>query len=48
MKDDPHLPERTKAEDEEFQCNSCGEKFNSPAEAEQHEKDCCNRKSSGA
>jgi hypothetical protein len=48
MKDDPHLPERTKAEDEEFECNSCGEKFNSAAEAEQHEKDCRNRKSSGA
>ena len=48
MKDDPHLPERRGEQDEEAQCNSCGEKFNSPEEAEQHEKDCRNRKSSGA
>jgi hypothetical protein len=48
MKDDPHLPERSDAQDEEFPCRSCGEKFNSLAEAEQHEKDCRNRKISGA
>ena len=48
MKDDPRLPERSDAEDKEFPCGSCGEKFNSLAEAEQHEKDCRNRKISGA
>jgi hypothetical protein len=48
MKDDPRLPERKDPEDEEFPCRSCGEKFNSLAEAEQHEKDCRNRKTSGA
>ena len=47
MKDDPHLPERPDDKDKEVQCDSCGEKFNSLAEAEQHEKDCRNRKSSG-
>jgi hypothetical protein len=48
MKNDPRLPERKHLEDEEFPCRSCGEKFNSLAEAEQHEKDCRNRKTSGA
>ena len=45
---DPRVPERTDAAEEEFPCHSCGEKFNSLAEAEQHEKDCCNRKTSEA
>lgn len=48
MKNDPRLPERTDVEDTEFPCRSCGETFNSMAEAEQHEKDCRNRKISGA
>jgi hypothetical protein len=48
MEDDIRLPERTDADDEEFPCRSCGEKFNSLAEAEQHEKDCRNRETSGA
>jgi hypothetical protein len=48
MKNDPHVPERKDIEDKEFPCRSCGEKFNSLAEAEQHEKDCRNRKTSGA
>jgi hypothetical protein len=48
MKNDPRLPERKDVEDKEFPCRSCGEKFNSLAEAEQHEKDCRNRKTSGA
>ena len=48
MKNDPRVPERKDAEDKEFPCRSCGEKFNSLAETEQHEKDCRNRKASGA
>jgi hypothetical protein len=48
MKDRTRLPERTNADLEEFPCRSCGEKFNSLEEAEQHEKDCRNRKLSGA
>jgi hypothetical protein len=48
MKNDPRVPERKDIEDKEFPCRSCGEKFNSLAEAEQHEKDCRNRKTSGA
>jgi hypothetical protein len=48
MKDDTQLPERRDAPDQKFPCRSCGEKFNSLAEAEQHEKDCRNRKTSGA
>jgi hypothetical protein len=48
MKNDPRLPERKDVEDKEFPCRSCGEKFNSLAEAEQHEKDCRNRETSGA
>jgi hypothetical protein len=47
MMKDPRLPERTDADEREFPCNSCGEKFNSQVEAEQHEKDCRNRKASG-
>jgi hypothetical protein len=48
MKDGTRLPERTDANQEEFSCRSCGEKFNTLAEAEQHEKDCRNRETSGA
>jgi hypothetical protein len=48
MKASTRLPERTDADHEEFPCRSCGEKFNTLAEAEQHEKDCRNRKTSGA
>ena len=48
MKNDPRLPERKDADHDEFPCRSCGEKFNSLPEAEQHEKDCRNRKTSGA
>jgi len=47
MKDATPLPERIEADGEEFPCRSCGETFNSRAEADQHEKDCCNRKTSG-
>jgi hypothetical protein len=47
MKDATRLPERTDADGDEFPCRSCGETFNSLAEAEQHEKDCRNRKTSG-
>jgi hypothetical protein len=48
MKNDPHVPERKNIEEKEFPCRSCGEKFNSLPEAEQHEKDCRNRETSGA
>jgi hypothetical protein len=48
MKNDPRVPERKDIEDREFPCRACGEKFNSLAEAEQHEKDCRNRETSGA
>jgi len=48
MKNDPRVPERKDIEDKEFPCRSCGEKFNSLVEAEQHEKDCRNRETSGA
>jgi hypothetical protein len=48
MKNDPRVPERKDIEEKEFPCRSCGEKFNSLAEAEQHEKDCRNRETSGA
>ena len=48
MKNVPRVPERKDIEDEEFPCRSCGEKFNSLTEAEQHEKDCRNRETSGA
>ena len=46
MKNDLRLPERKDIDDKEFPCRSCGEKFNSLAEAEQHEKDCRNRETS--
>ena len=48
MNDRTRLPERTNVDLEEFPCRSCGETFNSLEEAEQHEKDCRNRKISGA
>jgi hypothetical protein len=48
MKDAIRLPERKDVDQDQFPCRSCGEKFNTLAEAEQHEKDCGNRKTSGA
>lgn len=48
MKNDTRVPERKDIDDTEFPCRSCGEKFNSLVEAEQHEKDCRNRETSGA
>jgi hypothetical protein len=44
MNDRTRLPERKNVDLEEFPCRSCGETFNSLEEAEQHEKDCRNRK----
>ena len=48
MTNDPRVPHRKGIDDNEFPCRSCGEKFNSLTEAEQHEKDCRNRETSGA
>ena len=48
MKNDPRVPERKDIDDTEFPCRSCGEKFNSLVEAEQHEKDCRTRETPGA
>ena len=40
--------ERRDTQEQEFTCTACGQKFNSAAEVEQHERNCLNRKTSGA
>ena len=44
----PREEESGDSQKKQVACKSCGERFNSAAEVEQHEKNCLNRKTSGA
>lgn len=48
MKKQSRRPKGANSKDRVVRCEACGERFNSPAEAEQHERNCLNRAGSGA